>query len=165
MLAESLDFLNADDIAKELCPECIESVKISAGKILLERLDNLFLNEKPFAIETTLAGSIHIKTILKAKVLGYKTVLLYSFVESPDISINRIKVRVLNGGHHVPTEDVIRRFHRSKNNFWFKYKDIVDEWSLFYNGSAEYSLIAKSINNNIEVFNEELYNVFTKEFN
>lgn len=162
--AESLEFLNADDIAKELCPENIESVKISAGKILLARLKTLFEKEKSFAIETTLAGGNHIKTINQAKELGYLVILIYSFVDNPDVSINRIKVRVLNGGHDIPDEDVIRRFYRSKENFWYKYKDLVDSWNMFYNGSSEYSFVAHGSNGTIEIFNEELYNEFIKEF-
>jgi len=77
--------------------------------------------------------------------------------------IKRIKARVLNGGHHIPDEDVIRRFYRSKNNFWFKYKDIVDEWAIFYNGEIQFIQVAKSDSKNIEILNEDLYNEFTKE--
>jgi len=84
-------------------------------------------------------------------------------VETPNICINRIKARVLNGGHNIPDEDVIRRFYRSKNNFWNKYKDIVDEWDLFYNGVADYILVAKKESSNIEILNEALYNDFKKD--
>ena len=48
---ENIEFLNADDIAKELCPDNIESVRIKAGKIVIEKLDKLLLNKKSFAIE------------------------------------------------------------------------------------------------------------------
>ena len=36
--SENLEFLNADEVAKEICPEKIESVKIQAGKIVLKKL-------------------------------------------------------------------------------------------------------------------------------
>ena len=61
--SEHLDFLNADDIAKEICPDNIESVKIKAGKVVLEKLNDLLNKNKSFAIETTLSGKNHIKTI------------------------------------------------------------------------------------------------------
>jgi predicted ABC-type ATPase len=160
---ENLEFLNADDIAKEICPENIESVRITAGRKVLKKLDNLFESKKSFAIETTLAGNNHIETIKKAKELKYNIALIYSFVENPEICINRIKVRVLNGGHNIPDEDVIRRFYRSKNNFWNKYKDIVDEWNLFYNGVSDYILVAKQELNGIEILNDALYNEFIKD--
>ena len=61
--SENLDFLNADEVAKEICPENIESVKIKAGKIVLSRLEKLLNTEKSFAIETTLSGKNHIRTL------------------------------------------------------------------------------------------------------
>ena len=73
--SENLDFLNADEVAKEICPENIESVKIKAGKIVLERLEKLLNNQKSFAIETTLAGKNHIKNYTKSQEFR----LLYSF--------------------------------------------------------------------------------------
>jgi predicted ABC-type ATPase len=160
---ENLDFLNADEIAKELCPNNIESVKIQAGKIFLKKLTTFFNSEKSFAIETTLAGNNHLKTIKKAMALNYKIILIYSFVNTFEMCINRIKIRVLGGGHNVPEEDVIRRFYRSKNNFWNKYKNLVDEWNLVYNGSSEYIIVAKQNTTEIEIYNEALYNEFIKD--
>ena len=77
---------------------------------------------------------------------------------------NRIKIRVLNGGHNIPKNDIIRRFYRSKENFWNTYKDLVDEWNLFYNGTSEYILVAQSSESKIEIYNENLYNEFIKDF-
>ena len=161
--SENLDFLNADEVAKEICPENIESVKIKAGKIVLSRLEKLLNTEKSFAIETTLSGKNHIKTIERAKKIGYQVVLIYSYLDSPILCENRIKIRVLNGGHNIPKEDIIRRFYRSKKNFWNIYKNLVDEWNLFYNGNSEYILVAQYSNNDIEIFNENLYNEFIKD--
>lgn len=163
LATENLQFLNADNVAKELCPENIESVKITAGKKVLKILDDYLKNELSFAIETTLSGSNHIKTIKRAKELNYKVVMIYSFVDNPNICINRIKTRVLNGGHHVPDNDVIRRYYRSKTNFWKKYKELVDEWNLIYNGQSDYILIAKNESGTIEIINEALYNDFIKD--
>ena len=161
--SENLDFLNADEVAKEICPENIESVKIKAGKIVLSRLEKLLNTEKSFAIETTLSGKNHIKTIERAKKIGYQVVLIYSYLDSPILCENRIKIRVLNGGHNIPKEDIIRRFYRSKKNFWNIYKNLVDEWNLFYNGNSEYNLVAQYSNNDVEIFNENLYNEFIKD--
>ena len=162
--SENLEFLNADEVAKEICPEHIESVKIQAGKIVLQKLEELLNKKKSFAIETTLSGKNHIKTINKAKELGYIVVLIYSYLDSPLMCENRIKIRVLNGGHDIPKDDIIRRFYRSKENFWNLYKDIVDEWNLFYNGLSEYTFVAHYNNGTIEIYNENLYNEFVKDF-
>lgn len=79
--------------------------------------------------------------------------------------MHKIKARVLQGGHNIPDEDVIRRFYRSKNNFWNKYKNIVDEWAIYYNGEINYIPVAKSDSKNIEILNEDLYNEFAKDIN
>ena len=160
--SENIDFLNADDIAKSLCPDHIESVMIQAGKILLKRLTHLLNSNKSFAIETTLSGKNHIKTIKRAKEVGFKVVLIYSFLDNPTLCEKRIKIRVLNGGHDIPKDDIIRRFYRSKKNFLDVYKDIVDEWNLFYNGASEYILVAQCANNTLEIFNDNLYNKFIR---
>lgn len=162
--SENLEFLNADDVAKEICPDNIESVKIKAGKIVLKRLESLFDSKKSFAIETTLSGKNHIKTVKRAKDLDYQVILIYSYLDNPILCENRIKIRVLNGGHNIPKEDIQRRFYRSKENFWNIYKDLVDEWNLFYNGSSEYILVAQSNQSGIEIYNENLYNEFIKDF-
>lgn len=39
--AKQLEFLNADEIAKEISPDSINSVPISAGKLYFKRLNNL----------------------------------------------------------------------------------------------------------------------------
>ncbi len=160
---ENLEFLNADDIAREISPDNIEAVKISAGKEVYKRLNLFFENGTSFAIETTLAGSNHIKTITRAKENGYNAALIYAYVDNPDMCIERIKVRVRTGGHNIPDEDVIRRFYRSKNNFWHKYKDIVDEWAMYYNGEVNFIPVAKSDRKNIEILNEALYTEFMKD--
>ena len=64
---KKLEFLNADDIAKEICPNAINSVPISAGKLYFARLDSFFKKNISFAIESTLSGNNIIKIIKKAK--------------------------------------------------------------------------------------------------
>ena len=83
-----------------------------------------------------------------------------TFLSNPLMCENRIKTRVLNDGHNIPKNDIIRRFYRSKFNFINLYKDIVDEWNIFYNGSTKYVLVAKSENGSVEIFNDNLYNEF-----
>jgi len=78
------------------------------------------------------------------------------FLENPDSNISRVKNRVLNGGDHIPQDDIIRRYYRSKNMFWNIYKDIVDSWSLYYNSDD----IFEKIGNNDKILDEEKYKKF-----
>ena len=59
--------------------------------------------------------------------------MIYLFLEKPESNISRVSHRVLNGGHHVPKDDIIRRFYRSKEMFMYVYKDLVDKWIMYYN--------------------------------
>lgn len=155
-----LEFINADEVAREMNPDDMQAVRIQAGKIILRRLDELILRGISFAVETTLSGNFLVKTIKKAKTQGYNVVLIYSFLKSPETCIDRIKVRVSNGGHHIPDEDVMRRYYRSKRNLLYKYCHIVDEWAVYYNGFEGYIIVMKGELGKVEILNEGLYNLF-----
>lgn len=159
---KKLEFLNADEIAREINPVAIDKVKITAGKEYFKRLKTYFDNEKSFIIETTLSGQTLEKTIRKAKKLNYEIILIYVFIDNPQICIERIKVRVKNGGHYIPDKDVIRRYKRSKENFYNLYKDLADEWAVYYNGKNDFVEIFKYENGSIEIFEKLLYTEFTK---
>ena len=160
---QKLEYINADDIAKELNPKDISKVKISAGKETKRRILKCFKENLSFAVETTLSGNNHINTFKTAKELGYKIILVYTFVDNTKTCIERIKVRVKNGGHPVPDEDVVRRYKRSISNFWNKYKGLADEWLLYYNGNESSTIVAQQSNNDdIEILNENLYTLFRK---
>ena len=131
---KNLEFLNADEIAKEISPNAINTVPISAGKEYFKRLKLFFDNNKSFAVESTLSGNNIVRIIEKAKELGYKVILVYSFLQNCTTCIERVKKRVENGGHNVPEEDIIRRYYKSVVKFWNEYRFLVDEWTLFFNG-------------------------------
>ncbi|MBL7081478.1 MAG: hypothetical protein ISS44_02795 [Candidatus Omnitrophica bacterium] len=92
---------------------------------------------------------------LKAK--GYKLHLFFLWIPDSQLAIARIKDRVAEGGHHVSTEDVKRRFSRSINNFFKLYMPLLDKWMLFNNSGIKPSLIAKKNNGGIEVTEKELF--------
>ena len=49
------EFVNADEIAKGLSPFNPESVAIEAGRLMLQRIEDLLSRNETFSIETTLA--------------------------------------------------------------------------------------------------------------
>lgn len=131
---KNLGFLNADEIAKEIAPNAINSVPISAGKEYFKRLAQYFKDDLSFAVESTLSGNNITRIIDKAKSQNYKIILVYSFLQSCTTCIKRVKTRVKNGGHDVPEEDIIRRYYKSIVKFWDDYRFQADDWTLFYNG-------------------------------
>jgi len=61
------EFVNADEIAKGLSPFQPETVAFEAGRIMLNRLDELIEDGNDFAFETTLATKSYTGRIKKAK--------------------------------------------------------------------------------------------------
>ena len=127
------EFVNADEIAKGLSPFNPESVAIEAGKLMLQRI-NLLLNQgKTFAIETTLATRSYASLVKRAQERGYQIVLLFFWLPSPEMAIERVAKRVSEGGHNIPTETIIRRYWLGLQNFFHIFAPIVDSWMFFEN--------------------------------
>ncbi len=160
-----ISFLNADEIALKTCGDRknIDKFRISAGKKFILELDELLKKNRSVAIESTLSGTYLIKTINKVRRTGYRVSMIYVFIDNPQIALERIKARVLSGGHDVPKKDVLRRFFRSKRNFWLKYKSIADEWTIFYNGMEKLIPVATGEKSRYEISDEKLFETFMKD--
>jgi predicted ABC-type ATPase len=135
-------FLNADEIAKEISPEDVSKVQLTAGKEYFKRLRSLIANKKSFIFESTLSGKGTTQILQKIKDAGFTTSINYLFLETPEACISRVAERVSDGGHHVPDADVIRRYWRSKSNFWCRYRNQVDRWGIYVNSNDNFEEVA-----------------------
>jgi hypothetical protein len=88
--------------------------------------------------------------IREAKAQGYRFLLHYIMIGSGDQAVGRVALRVKIGGHHVPEEDVRRRFERSRKHFIADYVPLADEWVLWDNASPPYRQIADSSTHTLE---------------
>ncbi len=95
-----------------------------------------------FAIESTLSGKTYVKLLQQARVQGYRVILHYVMIDSANQAVERVKLRVLTGGHHVPEDDIRRRFARSVKHFMADYLPLADEWGLWENASPPPVMIA-----------------------
>ncbi|MCK4401975.1 zeta toxin family protein [bacterium] len=159
----NLIFINADEIAKALSPSRLETMRVKAGKIFFGEIKNCIIKKDSFVVETTLAGKYLIKIIDKIKKAGYKTILIYIYLESIEEAIHRIDIRVKKGGHAISQEDITRRFGRSINNFWNIYRKKVHSWEMFFNSKDEFLQVAVGTGNEVDVINEECFSLFTRE--
>ena len=121
-------FVNADEIAKGLSPFNPESVSMEAGRIMLNRIEELLKKGATFAIETTLATRSYHALISRAHKLGYLVHLLYIWLSSPQLAIKRVAQRVSEGGHNIPQDVIIRRYHHGISNLFKLFMPIVDSW-------------------------------------
>jgi predicted ABC-type ATPase len=129
--AECLNFINADLIAAGLSPFQPDKMGVEAGRIMLQKINECVDKKESFAFETTFSGKLYEKKIKSWKSKGYEIIIYYLKLPSVDIAIERVKLRVAEGGHNVPEEDIRRRFERSWINFQNIYKSIVDSWTVF----------------------------------
>ncbi len=156
--------LNADEIAKTINPEDMSKVSVSAGKIFFQRLEEYKKRGESVLIESTLSGTYLTKMMDDFHKEGYEVTLVYVFLYSPEVCIERIKERVLKGGHFVPDKDVIRRYYRSKENFWNNYKNSADKWFLVYNSENKFISIALGIKNQFSIENKDYFYKFVGKF-
>lgn len=145
-LYETLDELhgipriNPDEIAKEIGDWRDRSVLITAGKSAIKLL-NQFLNEGvTFNQETTLCGKSILRSIKKAKEMGYCIELHYVGVDSVDIAKERVRSRVNKGGHGIPEADIERRYIET----FYNLKEILKECDLaaFYDNTKVFRRFA-----------------------
>ena len=137
------EFLNADEIACTLCPSNPESVAIEAGRVMLEKIKSCLNNKKTFAIETTLATRSYTRLVNDAKARGYKVVLFFFWLDSPEIATDRVEERVREGGHNIPYDVIHRRYWLGLQNLFQRFMSIVTSWAI-YDNNAESELIANS---------------------
>lgn len=158
----NLPFINADEIAKSINPNNLEKARIQAGRLFFEKLKINLQQGHSFAIESTLAGHYLVKIIAQAKALNYQIHITYLYLNDPAINIDRVKARVLAGGHNVPDLDVIRRFYRSKNLFWNSYRELSDQWILVYNSDDSFEEVAYGVSTEHTVLDQLLFDQFIK---
>ena len=139
--AAVINFVNADLIAGGLSPFRPELAALAAGRLVLKELDRLFATRADFAFESTLSGTGYLGRLRRWKAAGYRVEIVYLRVTSPQLSIRRIAARVIQGGHDVPTRDVMRRFDRSWRNFETVYRPMADAWAVYDNSGSEPRLL------------------------
>lgn len=124
-------FLNADVIAKELRPSDPAAAAVAAGREMHRLLDNAREERASFALETTLSGLSLRNSITRLMQAGYVVRLLFLWVPSPELNVQRVRIRVRHGGHFVPEPDIRRRFARAIHNFEYVYRRMVPMWRVY----------------------------------
>lgn len=137
------EFVNADVIAARISSSKGTSADFAAGRTMLRRLDELTAGLMDLGFETTLASRSLLSRIDSMREAGYLFHLIYLWLPSAEMAVQRVAARVRDGGHHIPGKVVRRRFDRSLSNFFNRYRPIADSWAMLDNsGTPEPRLIA-----------------------
>jgi predicted ABC-type ATPase len=157
------EFVNADEIAKGLSPFQPEKVSIQAGRIMLNRMKDLIDSNADFGFETTLASKSYVHFIKEAQLKGYFVTLVYFWLNSPELAIERVKARVISGGHDVPEAIIRRRYTAGKLNLHKLFLPICDYWMIIDNSEPPFQVIGEGFKNENIVINDSIvYNQIVK---
>lgn len=113
---KNIVLINPDVIAEDIKLESNIASSIQAGKIAIKMRNRFLKEKKTFAIETTLSGHSEIDLIYRAYKQGYDVYIIYVALDDPFLNVQRVKSRVISGGHNVLPNDIIRRYDRSLKN-------------------------------------------------
>lgn len=118
-LSERQNFINADEIQRDLAS--VPKPALLAGRLFFEKVREYRVRREDFSIETTLSGKSHLRLIERLLNDGWWVRLFYLWVRGVGVSSRRVAERVLNGGHNIPYEDIVRRYPRSIFNLLHYY--------------------------------------------
>jgi predicted ABC-type ATPase len=158
-----VEFVNADLIAKGISPYNTDAVAIQAGRIMLQRISELMNAKVDFVIETTLSTLSYAKFIKECKHNGYEIVLIYIWLNHPDIAVQRVAQRVAKGGHNIPEEVIRRRYFKGLKNLNKIFLTLCDEWVLADNSSKELEIIARKDEKGEMILNQNKYKLISND--
>lgn len=155
-----LEFVNADTISAGLSAFNAEAVALDAGRVMLSRLRELANNNQSFAFESTLATRSYSSWLRRLKEADYEFHLLFLWLSTPELAIQRVSDRVRRGGHSVGERIVRRRYRRGLDNLFELYSPLADTWAVYDNsGNASPLLVATGEQQrNLRVIRPKLWN-------
>jgi predicted ABC-type ATPase len=139
VVSESLgvaEFVNADVIAQGLSGFDPERAAMQAGRVMLTRLRELAAARASFAFESTLASRTFAPWLAGLVAGGYDFNLVFVWLSSPALAVERMKLRVSKGGHFVPPDTVRRRYRRAIANFVTLYMPLATRWAVYDNSAT-----------------------------
>lgn len=151
------EFVNSDEFAKSLSPFDPSAASVSASRYMLMKISYLLERNEDFCVETTLATRSLLRIIMEAKSAGYEVTLIYFWLASPQIAIERVRARVQAGGHNIPDDVVRRRYVMGLDYFFDTYSQICDKWVLADNTVSPFTIVAEKKDNVTYIKDNEKY--------
>ena len=157
-MLECREFVNSDEFAKGLSPFDPSKASIQASRYMLMKIRYLLKNKKDFAVETTLATRTLLKIVKAAQAEGYTVTLLYFWLKTPELAVERVRARVAAGGHDIPEETIRRRYQVGIDYFFHYYAPISERWILADTSQIPFRVIAEGSKSDvINIRDKETY--------
>lgn len=108
--------------------ETVRSIGLEAGRVIFGPIAltsyhaavladfirrKLLAARETLSFETVMSGPDKVALLCEAQRQGYRTYLYYVATDDPTINLARVALRVELGGHDVPDDKVVERYHRS----------------------------------------------------
>jgi predicted ABC-type ATPase len=106
------NYVNADEIAKTLLGSSAE-IGYQAAQMAEVQRQELMRQKQSLAFETVMSHPSKLALLEQAKLLGYQVILVFVGTNNPQINVERVALRVQQGGHDVPIDKIIARYHRT----------------------------------------------------
>lgn len=111
-------------------------------------------------METVLSTPKYRRIVELAKQYRFTIHLVYVLLDSPERNVERVRARVLAGGHDVSVKKVIERYWRSLRQLpWFL--ENADSAEIFDNSGAEIRRVAQKVDGEILVASDAPVNLLT----
>ena len=107
-------FLNADIVQRDELKKPDPAASYQAQDVVNQRRDKLISEGKSFVYETVFSHPTKLDIIADAKAVGHNVVLYHVGLQSPELAVKRVDLRVAKGGHPVPEDKIRGRFERNQ---------------------------------------------------
>ena len=151
------EYVNSDEFAKSLSPFDPSAASITASRYMLMKIKFMFDHRLDFCIETTLATRSLLKMVEEAKGNGYTVTVIYLWLNSPELAIQRVRARVSTGGHNIPEETIRRRYQKGLEYFFKDYRLLCDRWILADNSRPPFKVVAEGTHDSTQVKNTDKF--------
>ena len=156
------EFVNSDEFAKCFSPFDPGAASVTASRYMLMKINYLLERKADFAIETTLATRSLLQIVRQAQQLDYETTVLYFWLNSPELAIERVRDRVESGGHHIPDAVIRRRYVMGLQYLFDVYIPVIDRWILADNSKPPFSVVAEGSKDVIYIKDNEKYQLIQR---
>lgn len=128
------EYINPDDIAAELSGSYDDRV-LQAQSIADARRNACIEARRSFSFETVMSHPSKLDTLVQAKEAGFFVQLFFVGIDDPNTNVERVAIRVAQGGHGVPKDKIISRWKRTMEQVSHAIRT-VDQALIFDNSAA-----------------------------
>ncbi len=151
--------MNSDEFAKSLSPFDPGAASITASRYMVVKINYLLERREDFGIETTLATRSLLRIVQEAQAIGYEVTVLYFWLNSPELAIQRVHERVAAGGHNIPDQVIRRRYVMGLQYFFDSYVPVIDKWILADNSKSPFTVVAEGSKDMLYIKDNEKYSL------